>query len=69
MLMLLPKDHAKKTVQNCQKVTLLAEVKQMRAIPAIFAYGWDPATLRMGQLNNQDVGPFLEETKSGQRPE
>jgi hypothetical protein len=29
---------------------------------AIAADGWNPATLKMEQLNDKDVGPVLEET-------
>lgn len=68
MLMLFPKYHAKKTVLSCQKVKLLSEGKQMQAVPAIFSDSWNPATLSVGQLNNQDVRPILEETESGQHP-
>jgi hypothetical protein len=32
----------------------------------IVADGWNPATLKMEQLNDQDVGPVLEEIKNGQ---
>jgi hypothetical protein len=36
---------------------------------AVSAAGWDPATLRKEQLNDQDVGPILEEVETEQHPE
>jgi hypothetical protein len=43
------------------------EVGQVQATAA--AAGWDPTALRTQQLNNQDIGPILEEAETGQRPE
>jgi hypothetical protein len=36
---------------------------------AIAAADWDPAALRTEQLNDQDIGPILEEAQTGQLPE
>jgi hypothetical protein len=43
----------------------------MQAVGAIAADGWHPTTLRMDQLNDQDVGSVLEEeeVETGQHPE
>jgi hypothetical protein len=44
----------------------MTNVKQIRAIAAVATAGWDPATLRTEQLNDQDTGPILEEVNIGQ---
>jgi hypothetical protein len=44
------------------------DFKQVRAIAAVAAAGWDPTALRR-ELNDQDIGPILEEVETGQRPE
>jgi hypothetical protein len=36
---------------------------------AVAAAGWNPVTLRTEQLNNQGIGPILEEVKARQCPE
>jgi hypothetical protein len=46
-----------------------ADVKQVRAIAAIAAAGWDPVALRTEQLNDLDIGPILQEVETGQRPQ
>jgi hypothetical protein len=38
----------------CLKVEARADVKQVRAIAAGGAAGWDPAALRREQLNDQE---------------
>jgi hypothetical protein len=43
----------------------LADVKHVQTIAAVTAAGWDSATLRT-ELNNQDIGPILEEVKTRQ---
>jgi hypothetical protein len=40
----------------------------MHAIAAVAASGWDPAALGT-ELDNQDIGPILEEVETGQCPE
>jgi hypothetical protein len=54
---------------HCHKVEAWAYIKHIRAIAAVAAPGWDPATLRMEQLNDPDIGPILQEVETGQRPE
>jgi hypothetical protein len=46
-----------------------ADIKHIRAIAAVAAPGWDPATLRTEQLNDPDIGPILQEVGTGHRPE
>jgi hypothetical protein len=53
---------------HCQKLEAWAEVKQVRAIAAVAADGWDPVALRREQLEDPDVGPILQEVETGQRP-
>jgi hypothetical protein len=36
---------------------------------AVAATGWDPASLRREQLNEQDVGPILNEVETERHPE
>jgi hypothetical protein len=43
--------------------------KQVWAVVDLAAAGWDPAALRRGELNDQNIGPILEEIETGQRPE
>jgi hypothetical protein len=43
-------------------------MKQIRALEAVAAAGWGPAPLRREQLNNENIGPILEEVETGQRP-
>jgi hypothetical protein len=54
---------------HCQKVEAKAEEKQVRAIAAVAADGWDPVALRREQLDDTDVGLILQEAETGQRPE
>jgi hypothetical protein len=54
---------------HCNNVEMRADVKQVRAIAALPAVGWDPLTLRTEQLNDPDIGPILQEAETGQRPE
>jgi hypothetical protein len=42
-------------------------IKQVRAIAAVSAAGWDPIALKTKQLNDQDTGPTIEEVETGQR--
>jgi hypothetical protein len=51
------------------QVEALADVKQVRAIAAVSPAAWDPSALRTEQLNNEDIGPILEEVETEQRPE
>jgi hypothetical protein len=44
-------------------------VKQVQAVVAVAAAGWDPAALRTEQLNDQDIRPILEDAETGQHPE
>jgi hypothetical protein len=53
---------------QCHKVEVGADVKQMRAIEAVAAVGWDPAALGT-ELNDKGTGPILKETETGQHPE
>jgi hypothetical protein len=46
-----------------------ADIEQVQAIPAVEAADWDPAALRTEQLNDQNIGPILEEAETGQCPE
>jgi hypothetical protein len=46
-----------------------AEIKQVQAIAAVAAAGWDPVALSKEQLNDQDSGPIPEAAAAGQRPE
>jgi hypothetical protein len=46
-----------------------ADIKQVWAFAAVAAAIWDPAALRTEQLNDQDIGPILEEVQTGQCPE
>jgi hypothetical protein len=50
------------------KVVARADVKQVRAIMAVAASGWDSAALR-SELNDQDIGLVLQEVETGQCPE
>jgi hypothetical protein len=54
---------------HSHKIEAAADVNQIRAITAVAAAGWDPAALRTEQLNDQNVGPILEEVETRQRPE
>jgi hypothetical protein len=54
---------------HCRKVEAWAEVKQIRAIAAVAADGWDPAALRTEQLNDPDIGPLLQEVETEQGPQ
>jgi hypothetical protein len=58
-----PDDHAEKC-NHCHK-----DLKQVRAIAAVETVGWDQTGLRREQLNDQGIGPILEEVESGQCPE
>jgi hypothetical protein len=53
---------------HCHKVEAWSGIKHVLAVAAVPAAGWDPSILRMKQLNDQDIGPILEE-ETGQRPE
>jgi hypothetical protein len=52
---------------HCQKVEAKAEAKQVRAIAAVAADGWDPIALRREQLDDTDIGPILQDVETGQR--
>lgn len=54
---------------HCQKVDVLAEVRKVRGVAAIATDHWDPAVLRMDHLNDQDMGPILQEGETGQHPD
>jgi hypothetical protein len=54
---------------HSHKVEVQADIKQVRAVAAVAAAIWNPATLRTDQLNNHDIGPVLEEVETGQCPE
>jgi hypothetical protein len=54
---------------HCLKVEARADIKHIPAIAAVAAPGWDPATLRMEQLNDPDIGPILQEVETRQWPE
>jgi hypothetical protein len=54
---------------HSHKVYAWADVKQVQGIVAVATVGWDPATLRREQLNNQDIWPILEEVETRQDPE
>jgi hypothetical protein len=54
---------------RCQKVEAREDIKQVRAIAAVAAVGWDPAALSTEQLNDPDIGCILQEVETGQRPE
>jgi hypothetical protein len=54
---------------SCHKVEARADVKQVRAIAAVAAAGWDPAALRKEQLTDPDIGPVIHGVETGQRPE
>jgi hypothetical protein len=51
---------------HCQRVEVWAEVNQVWAVAT---NGCDPAALRRDQLNDQDMGPILEEVEAEQHPE
>jgi hypothetical protein len=63
MLMPFHNDHAKKST-HCHKVKAWADIEQVQAVAAVAAARWDPAALRREQLNNQDIGPVLEELET-----
>jgi hypothetical protein len=54
---------------HCHKVEARADVKQVRAIAAVAAAGWDPMAQRTEQLNDPDIGSILQEVEKGQRPQ
>jgi hypothetical protein len=54
---------------HCHKVEAQADVKQVGAVAAAAVASWDPATPKPDQLNDQDIGPILEEVETGQCPE
>jgi hypothetical protein len=54
---------------HCHKVEARADVKQIQAIAAVAADGWDPAALRTEELNDQNIGPIPEEVETGERSE
>jgi hypothetical protein len=54
---------------HCHEFGARADIKQVQAIAAVAAPGWDPATLRTDQLHHPDMGPILQEMETGQRPE
>jgi hypothetical protein len=54
---------------HSHKAEAHADFKQLQAIVAVAAAGYDPGALRMEQLNDQDVGPILEEVETEQRIE
>jgi hypothetical protein len=54
---------------HCQKVETRAGVKQIRAIAALPAVGWDPVALRSEQPNDPDIEPILREVETGRRPD
>jgi hypothetical protein len=68
MLMFFPDEHAKKRVLT-HKVEAWTEIKQVRAFAAIATDSCDPATLRIGQLDEQDMGPLLEDMEARQHLE
>jgi hypothetical protein len=51
------------------KIEVQVDIKQVEAIVAVATASWDPAALRREQLNNQDIGPILEEVEAGQCPD
>lgn len=55
--------------EGCHKVEVQADVKQVQAIAAVATASWDTASLRIKQLNDQDVGPILEKIETGPGPE
>jgi hypothetical protein len=54
---------------HCHKVEARADIKQIQAIAAIAAVGWDWMTLRTEQLNELDIGPIPQDLETRQRPE
>jgi hypothetical protein len=52
---------------HCHKVEAWAGIKQVHVIAVVAAAGWDPAALRLEQLNDQFVGSILEEVGTGER--
>jgi hypothetical protein len=54
---------------HCHKVEERADVKQVRAIAALPAVGWDAVSLRTENLNDPDIGPILQEVETGERSE
>jgi hypothetical protein len=54
---------------QCHKVEAWENIAKVRGIAAMAAASWDLATLRTDQLNDPDIGPILQETETGQRPE
>jgi hypothetical protein len=54
---------------HCCKVEALADSVLVQVIAAVAAAGWDPAALRTEQLNDQDIGPIMEDIQTGQCPE
>jgi hypothetical protein len=53
---------------HCHEVEARADVEQVHAIAVVAAAGQDSAALRR-ELNDQDIGPILEEEETGQCPE
>jgi hypothetical protein len=41
------------------------DIEQVQAVVAVDAAGRDPVALNTEQLNNQDIGPILEEVETG----
>jgi hypothetical protein len=48
-----------------QNVETRADVKEVEAIAARPAAGWNPVALRTEQLNDPDIGPILQERETG----
>jgi hypothetical protein len=65
----LPRRPCQEECTHCHKVEARAGIKQVRAITAVAAVGWDPATMRTEQLNDPEIGPILQEIETGQRQE
>jgi hypothetical protein len=63
-----PDDHAEKGIFTATK-SMRGDAKQVRAIAAVAAAGWDLLGVRREQLNDQDIGPILEEVETGQHQE
>jgi hypothetical protein len=57
-------DPAKKSA-HIATVEARADVKQVRNIATVAAAGWEPVALRTEQLNDTDIGPILQEVKTG----
>jgi hypothetical protein len=56
-------DHAKRSVPTATK-SMCGHTSSRYGLTAVAGPGWNPTSLRVEQLNDQDIGPILEDVET-----